>query len=541
MDNIYVFGHRNPDTDSICSAIAYSYLKKQLGHDNIIPARLGAPNKETLYVLNYFDVELPILIEEIKMQVKDLFLRPIEAVKKDASIMKVADITVNKNKHLTPVVDSVGRLIGVITLPDLYPNLIGTVCKDSLKETKTPFNNIVDVLEADKLYGEYSNEYIKGEVYTLSETTTENHLNNGDIIIVGENNNYIQRAFKSGASCVIVSTKDKANCEIDIPNEYNGVVLLVESSIFNIVKLISKTVPIESMVNKKMLEYFDLNDSIEEVKEQIIASNHRSFPVVDERGRIKGLLSRSDLLKVNRKKVILVDHNEYGQSIKGIEETDIIEVIDHHRIANIQTMAPLYFRAEPVGCTATIILSLYEEHKIEIPKHIAGIMLSSILSDTLLFNSPTCTEQDKKAAEKLGEIAEVNIEKYGMDMIIAGTAIGNETAEDIITKDMKHFIMGKYRVMISQINTGDFRGISNLLPTLREKVEEICKEEEIDLVVLMVTNIIIGGSEIIIYGKEKWIARNAFKIRAKENSIYLSGVFSRKKQIVPALMNAAQL
>lgn len=541
QQNIYVFGHKNPDTDSICSAIAYTYLKNKLGLENVKAVRLGEVNKETKYALDYFNVETPILLNKLKIQVKDLYIRPIECVNNHTSIMKAVDITVHKNKHLTPVVDDKKRLTGIITLSNLYPALIGEVGTRHLKETKTPFKNILEVLDNKNVYGEYPFKYVEGKVSMLSEVKKNNQLNKGDIIILGDSVDNRYAAFNSGASCIIISVEEKNRVDIKIPKSFDGVVITVESSVFDIVKCISKTVPVESMVNSKMLEYFELTDCLDEVKEQIIASKHSNFPVVNEDGEVMGVLSRSDLLKVNRNKVILVDHNEYTQSIKGIEDAEILEVIDHHRIANIQTMSPLYYRAEPVGCTSTIIAKLFKENNIDIPKHIAGIMLSAIISDTLLFNSPTCTDIDKIIAEELAKIANVNINEYGTDMLIAGTSIEDETPEHLIMKDMKKFTFGKYKAVISQINTGDVKKLSNMLPLLKEKIEHYCIEQQLDMAVLMVTNIIFGGSEIIIAGKNKWIAQNAFNIEPNEDTIYLKGVFSRKKQIVPALMNAAQL
>ncbi|TCT14369.1 manganese-dependent inorganic pyrophosphatase [Natranaerovirga pectinivora] len=541
-EKIYVFGHRNPDTDSVCSAIAYANLKKQLGYTNITPFALGGINNETKFALDYFNFKAPKLLSKLKIKVRDLFLRPVTCLKQSSSILEAVDAIVNKNKHSTPVVDNEGRLMGVITLTDIYPDLIGKVEKDHLKKTKTPFENIINVLDGIIYYGCYPYKSVKGEIITFSELLLEEPLKEGDILILGDVNEYKEKAIKSGATCLIIATENKSTFQMNIPSDFKGIVLVVETSVFNIIKLIEKTVPVESMIKKQMLEYFELNDTIEEVKEQIFGSKHRSFPVVNKEGVVVGLLSRSDLLRVNRKKVILVDHNEKEQSVQGIEDAEILEIIDHHRIANVQTMSPLYFRAEPVGCTSTIIKSLYDESNESIPKDIAGLMLSAILSDTLLFHSPTCTERDKKAAYELAKIAGVNIETYGMDMIIAGTAINeDETPESLITKDMKSFNLGKHKSMVSQINTGDFKSLSKMLPILKEKIEKICEDENFDVAVLMITSIIIGGTEIIVAGRNKILAQNAFNMKVDEDTIFLPGVFSRKKQIVPELMNAAQL
>ncbi|TCK92360.1 manganese-dependent inorganic pyrophosphatase [Natranaerovirga hydrolytica] len=540
-DKIYIFGHQNPDTDSICSAIAYANLKKALGYKKATAYRLGAISNETQYALDYFNVQIPRQIEKLELKVKDLYLRNVICVKPQDSIVEAVDVIVNKNKYSTPVVDEQERIIGVVTLIDLYNSLIGKVSNDHLKNSKTPFKNIVKALEGNVIHGTYPYEFVEGEVSTLSEVISGKTLLKGDILIAKNLKDNNEIVFNSGASCIIISKENEDKSVDEIPEDYEGIVIEVNTSIFNIIKIIEKTVPIEKMINKRTFEYFELNDSLEEIKEQILASQHRSFPVVDEDGKVVGLLARSDLLKVNRKKVILVDHNEKDQSIEGIEDAEILEIIDHHKIGNVQTMAPLFFRAEPVGCTATIIYDLYKEEKIPIPKEMAGIMLSAILSDTLLFNSPTCTHKDKETAKELARIAGVNMNAYGMDMIIAGTAIEHdETPEALITRDMKRFAFGKHKIMVSQINTGDFKALSNMLPVLKQKIEEICQNEELDLAVLMVTSIIIGGTEIIIAGKNKVIAQKAFELNLDEDTIFLSGVFSRKKQVIPKLMNAAQ-
>ena len=535
----YIFGHKNPDTDSICSAIAYAYLKQQLGMNNVEAVRIGELNKETLYVLEYFTVKEPRLVEEIKSKVKDLDLSPVTSITANTPVIKAVDITLNVNsKHTTPIVDKKERLIGVVTLSDLIPNITGNIDSIYLKENNTPFENIIELLNAIVVKGEYPYKNVKGKIYTILDLNNAK-IKKGDFLILDNNEENRQLAYNSGASCLIIITKDEIID--DIPEAFKGIVVRVNLPVYSIIKIISEAIPIDKIIKKSMLEYFELNDILDDVKEQVLSSKHRVFPVIDENGVVKGILSRSDFFNIHRKQVILIDHNEYGQSIKGIEDAEILEVIDHHRIANIQTMAPLYYRAEPVGCTSTIIFTLFNENNVKIPKKIAGLMLSAILSDTLVFKSPTCTQRDIEAARNLAKIAEVEIEEYGMNMIFAGTAIDNETPVELITRDMKRFTIGKYRTIISQINTGDVKKISNMLPAIEERLEQYCEENNLDMALMMVTNIILGGSEIIVAGKEKWIVQNAFNIPYNETTIYLPGVFSRKKQIVPVLMNAAQM
>ncbi len=307
------------------------------------------------------------------------------------------------------------------------------------------------------------------------------------------------------------------------------------------IRLIHKAAPIQSAVRKSGLEYFTTYETLDDVKKNMATSKYRRFPVVDENGHIVGMMSRSNLLYPNRKKAILVDHNEKGQSIDGIEDVTILEVIDHHRVADIQTMGPLYFRVQPVGCTCTIVAKMYEENGIEINKVMAQIMLSAILSDTLIFKSPTSTKADEAMGRKLAELAGIEPQMYGMSMIHAGSDLEHATPTLILTTDMKRFMFGNKKIIIAQINTSDFDGFFAMYQDVIVEMKKLIDKESADLFTLLVTDVISGGTELVAQGEGKWIAEQAFGMDPKENSIFLPGVFSRKKQIVPKLMQAARL
>lgn len=539
VDKIYIFGHKNPDTDSICSTIAYYNLKKQLGHNNYIPARLGKINKETKYALDYFNVEQPILLEGLNPQVSDLNVpETVVAFEKD-TVKNTLEKIISKTGRSIPVVDENERLIGIVSISDIVPPFLEMTSKSVLKDFNTPFDNIVKELQADVRIGEYPYDDIKGNVYLSSDLTGDIVLGKSDIIIADTNTDIIKN-YGINDCCIILGNWDDID-EIRMDTSFQGVVLTTHYSVYEIVKLISYSVPIKTMVKKEALEYFVTYETIDDVKNNMLTSKHMRFPVVDELGYIKGMISRSNLIDINRKKAILMDHNEKSQSIEGIEDTVIMEVIDHHRVANIQTMAPLYFRTEPLGSTCTIVAKMYEENDITISKQMAGIMLSAIISDTLLFKSPTCTREDKRIADKLSKIVGVDINKYGMKLITAGSSLSEETPENIIKTDMKKFMFGKYKVMISQINTGDFAGFYTIFNDISNEMNRICESENIDLAVLMITDIVVGGTETLAVGKERWIAENAFIMNKEDVSIFLPDVFSRKKQVVPMLMNAAKL
>lgn len=537
---IFVFGHMNPDTDSICSAIAYTNLKKELGYKNVVAARLGDINRETKFVLDYFDVEIPVLLENVEPQVCDLNFYVSELVRKDDSVKTVWELMKNNKRKMFPVVDEKNRLTGVVSITDIATAYMELEDEMALKNQRAKFSKLIEALDGEVIAGSYPYEYVEGNIYTDSTLDEDQILTKGDIVITGHVKKLHKRVIKSGAGCIIVAEGKTSKKLFDSEEELTCAVVTVPHTFFKTIKLINQSIPVKSIMKKKNLVYFQMDDYIDEVKEIMQSSVYRNFPVVDSEGVVKGVISRRNLIDINRKNVILVDHNEKGQSIKGLEKANILEIIDHHRVADIYTMSPLYFRAEPVGSTATIISKMYKENNITPTKSMAGIMLSAILSDTLIFKSPTCTEEDKKEAEYLAKIAGVKIKSYGMKLIAAGTSLEGKTAEEIYYSDMKNFVFGHYNIVISQINTADFKGIFDLITDIKEIMKKLCEDKKYDLALLMVTDIILGGTELIAIGLAKELAHKAFGMGLKEDSIFLPGVLSRKKQVVPRLMNAVQ-
>jgi len=534
---IYVFGHQNPDTDSLCSAIAYANLKKELGFTNVFPARLGTLNKETQYVLDTFDFEAPELIKDVKPQVSDLILTEFSVAQENDSISKTMKQIIDHPGRSLPVISTDGKLIGMVSLSDIIPAYTDPFSKSILRDNATPLENIIELLDA-QVYGFQKSATVQGDVYTITEIIDGQKLDSKDILVTVQQSFFLKRAFETKAGIIIVSNASP-DVLFSIPEDYPGVVLLAGSGPFEVIRLLCQGIPIKHYFQKNHLEYFMSYETIADVKKNMLSSEHDRFPVVDVDGRVLSTITRSNLIDFNRKKVILVDHNERSQSIIGVEEAEIIEVIDHHRVAEIQTTAPLYLRIEPLGCTATIVAKMYHENEIPISKKIAGLLLSAIISDTLLFNSPTSTREDEKIADQLSKILNINLKNYGEKMLIAGSNLKEMTPNEIITTDMKVFTMGPYKIAVSQINTGDFRGIFEKLNPVLSEMNALCEGEKLDLSVLMVTDIIIGGTELIIAGEAKNLASLAFGLKAGEFSKFMPRVFSRKKQIVPPLMNAS--
>lgn len=538
-DKTYVFGHQNPDTDSICSAISYANLKNALGDENVAPGRLGELSNETSYVLEQFGFEPPKLLDNVAPQVNDLHYDPLRFVKENDSVLKALNIIVDAPGRSLPVVDDHNKLIGIVSLPDLINVVTTPYASSLLRDSVTPWENIKEIFQGQIETGEMP-EYVTGEVLAGAQVEAGAKLKPEDVIVVSCTSIGLINCFQSGSQNIILCNLERGSSSV-IPRGYEGMTMTTKYSPFEAMRLITQAIPVKNFVQKENIEYFVDYETLKDVKNNIETSKHHRFPVVNEEGEVLTMISGSNLMNYDKKKVILVDHNERSQSIKGIEDADVVEVIDHHRINEISSSAPLYMRLEPVGCTSTIVKEMYDEKGVEIPKNIAGLMLSAILSDTLIFNSPTTTARDVKAAEDLAKIAEVDIQEYGKKMLVAGSNIEDMTTDEILGADRKKFTMGDQKVTISQINTADLNGITSKLPELIEDMEIWNDTEGQDLYVLMITDLVKGGSELVIAGNNqaKKLARDAFEIDENENSKFFPGYFSRKKQVVPALMKVA--
>ncbi len=534
---IYILGHKNPDTDSICAAISYTYLKRALGMENIEAARLGKVSKETQFALDYFGVEAPTLLNDIKPQVSDLNFYNVPPVYVVDSVKKAWDIMTENSRQMIPVLYHDNKLAGIISMSDISKTYIGLTDGSVLKEHKTPFINVPGVLEGKIISGSYPHAYVLGDVYTTASLSSHTTLNSSDIIITGSHQELIQTALHSGAGCVIITDQNMDHINVDIPNDVECAVICTGLTFFKTIKMISQSISVKNVLVKDNITYFETDDYLDEVKQAMLNSSHRHFPILDEKSHVKGIISKRHLLDVQKKKVILVDHNEREQSADGIEQAEILEIIDHHRVANLDTGNPVFLRAEPVGCTNTIIGKMFEENNVMPPKAIAGIMLSAILSDTLIFKSPTCTQDDIRIATKLAEIAEVDLYAYGAELLAAGTSLEGMTPGELLNIDRKAFTIGKYNISVAQVNTGDFKSLFTIKDEILAEMHRIEEEENLNLCMLMITDIVVGGTELLVTGTEKHIAEQLFDLAPDEDSVFLTDVFSRKKQIVPKLMS----
>jgi manganese-dependent inorganic pyrophosphatase len=531
----YIFGHVNPDTDSICSAIAYCRLKKELGDENVEVYRLGSITKETEFALDFFGVSVPGLLKDVKPQLADLqYYRPI-TVSKDTSIKKTWEIikssSIGSNTRVVAIVNADGGLEGIATINDIARVLMEKI-EDTLDKYQVSYENVLEVTEGTVIHGKPPSEFVKGR-FMLDSQIESIDVRNDDVIIV--TNSESIKAY-AGKCAALIIPENKITAPSNAADCY---VIAAKYSVYTVVNVISKAITIGSVMKTKGIESFTLDNYIEDVIDATKNSAHRNFPVLDKDERLAGIISRRHLIDYQRKKVILIDHNERHQSVDGIEHADIIEIIDHHRVANVQTLSPLFIRSEPVGSTATIIFKMYMENFLRPPKEIAGIMLSAVLSDTLMFNSPTCTKEDREAAYKLAKIAGVDLDDYG-EILFKTSNFDEYTEDEILAIDRKEFTFGKYMVCISQANTIEFASLAKRHDALLAVMSNFKETHKYDMVILMLTDIINTGSEIMGVASKPDILDRAFGIPVGTHSVYLPNVVSRKKQIVPLLIKAMQ-
>lgn len=541
-DTVYVSGHQNPDSDSIISAIAYAHLLNKLGKYDAIPARLGAVSAETQFILEKFGLEVPILLNNVKQRVEDLDYDRVTLFAKELTLKTAWALMKQSKLKSAPVLDENSQLIGLLSTSNIIEGYMDDWDSDILAKSGTSIENIVDTLDAKIIHLNRDVPTFKGEIHVASmiEEEASKHIKEGDIVIVGKGRlDIIDMLIKIGASLIILTggaTLDKTTLEKI--KEKNITTISTPHNTFHTSQLIIQSVPIEFVMQKGNITTFSTDDTVDYMKEVMTDTRFRSYPVVDLNGQVVGSLSRYQLLSGLRKKVILVDHNERAQSIPGIEEADIVEVIDHHRVADIQTTNPLYFRCEPLGSTATIVTKTYKELGVEIPQNIAGALLCAVISDTLLFKSPTCTPVDTKTARELAEIAGVDLVELGMEMFKAGTSLRGKTVDQIFFSDYKRFTMGKFSVGVAQVNTMDIEGFKEYEDEMMAYMDSQIQAQHLDLAVLLLTDIINAGSQIYARGDEAGACERAFDCTLEGSTAYLPKVVSRKKQVVPSLTEA---
>ena len=542
---ITVIGHKNPDTDSICSAIAYAELKNRLTNSNLyVPRRAGAINAETRFVLKHFKVDVPELVEDVGTQVKDIEIREIEGVSGNISLKKAYTLMKEKKVVTLPITTDEGFLEGLITIGDIATSYMDVYDSSILAKAETYYHNIIETLDAELVVGDADAIFDSGKVLVAAANPDlmEGYIEKNDLVITGNRYETQLCAIEMSAGCIIICEGARVSFTICRLAEAKGcTVLSTPHDAYTVARLINQSMPIRYFMIKDKIDKFLTTDFVEEIREVMTKKRMRDFPILDTKGKYRGMISRRNILDMKKKQVILVDHNEKSQAADGVENTEILEIIDHHRLGTMETIAPVFFRNQPLGCTATIIYQIYQENGVEISKKIAGLLCSAILSDTLMFRSPTCTPVDKTAAEALAQIAGITIEEYANEMFLAGSNLCKKSEEEIFFQDFKKFSSEDVTFGISQITSLNEEELKMLGKRLKPCLEQFRKNQHVDMVFFMATDIVKESTTLYYAGENvDSILEVLYGHSGTEGSIELSGVVSRKKQLVPSLIQAIQ-
>lgn len=535
MEKTLIFGHQKPDTDSVTSAIVLSYLKNKLG-GNTEPRVLGNINNETKFVLDYFKIETPKYLNDVRLQisdidyVKDCFLNENDSIYKGYNYMNETHI------GTIPVIDNEGNYCGAISMKAALGNLIS----DNLGFLNTSYDNLLEALDAKEIL-RFDKE-IKGNIIVPSYRSTtfkdKIKIDKDSVLVVGDRHSIIEFAVENSASIIILTNNVEMKKEhLEIAKKNHVDVIQTKHDGITTANLVVLSNYIKNRLKKEEIISVNENDSLYDVLEMTNKKKFSNYPVLDNNGKCLGLFRANISDNKHPKKVILVDHNEKEQSVIGLDEAEIIEIVDHHKIGNIGTSAPINFRNMPLGCTETILWLMYKENGIEIPKHIAGLMLSGIISDTLLLTSPTTTETDKKALIELSKIAEIDYEKYGMEMFKAGSSMEGKSITEIIHGDFKNFTIDNQKLGVGQVSTMSTEEIMSKKDEFISTLNEIAKNEDYTAVALFITDILKNGSYLLYNEDAKEIFKGSFAVECLEEAHFFEGLVSRKKQVVPKLMN----
>ncbi|WP_432629708.1 putative manganese-dependent inorganic diphosphatase [Brotaphodocola sp.] len=547
-----VIGHKNPDTDSICSAICYAKMKQKLTGMEYEPCRAGHVNAETQFVLDYFGIEPPRLVENVKTQVKDIEIRRTQGVDRNISLKKAWNLMQDENVVTLPAVSEGGVLEGLITVGDIAKSYMSIYDNDVLSKAKTQYKNILETLEGTMVVGDENDYFDQGNVLIAAANPDlmEYYIKPHDLVILGNRYESQLCAIEMEAACIIVCEGAGVSMTIrKLAQERGCAVITTAYDTYTATRLVNQSMPISYFMKTENLITFEDTDYIDEIKEVMTSKRHRDFPILDKNGKYKGMISRRNLLGARGKRIILVDHNERAQAVNGVENADILEIIDHHKLGTVETISPVFFRNQPLGCTATIIYQMYNENNLEIDRETAGLLCSAIISDTLLFRSPTCTETDRVAGLALACAAGIDIDKYAGDMFAAGSNLKGKSEQEIFYQDFKRFSAGKVSFGVGQISSLNADELEQLKARLAPYMVKVQQEHGLDMLFFMLTNILTQSTELLCQGSgaESMILK-AFHMEqqepehldAKECAVTLPGVVSRKKQLIPAIMIACE-
>lgn len=543
--DIYVIGHRNPDTDSICSAIAYADIKNRTAKGHYLPMRAGQINEETEFVLQYFHMEIPGYLPDAATQVGEIEIHEIPGVRAQISVKQAWELMKKENVVTLPITTENNHLEGLITVSDIAKSYMDVYDSDVLSQAVTQYRSIAETLDGEVVTGDADRYFDCGRVVigAFHPDMMGNFIRENDLVIVGNRAEDQLCCLDLKASCIVVGLGAQISASImRLAKDSGCVIISSPHDTYTIARLINQAIPVRHLMMQERVITFTTADKVSEIEDVMKSSRHRDYPVLSPRGKYIGTISRRNLIGRSGKKLILVDHNEKSQAVPNIEEAEILEIIDHHRLGSLETISPILFRNQPVGCTGTIMYQIYQEHELEIPPQIAGLLCSAIISDTLLFRSPTCTPADRAAAENLAAIAGIDdLQKYAAAMFHAGSNLESKTADEIYYQDFKKFMLEKVTFGVGQISSMDPEELSSIKSKLLPYMENECGHHDIQMVFFMLTDIIDETTELLFCGnRAAELVRAAFSCETGENSCSLPGIISRKKQLIPAFMTALQ-
>ncbi len=533
---IYVFGHKNPDTDSICSAIAYAELKRIQGH-NAKAIRPGKINRETQFVLDYFGVPAPDYLPTIRTQISDLDIDHVDPLHPQLSLKTAWERIKSSDIKMAAVVDQEEKILGLVTLSDITGRFMDTLSNTGALKI-TPLQNILDTLDARLLTGtkEQFKPSGKAIIAAMTPDGMAPFVERDDIVLTGNRKDSQLKSIAEGANCVIVTCNGHVDEDvIQTAEENNCIMIRTKHDTYTAALLLNQSIPVEYVMTKGDFAYFHINDYIDEIQEEMLQSRRRAYPVLNNENKIEGYITRYHLITKTDKKVILVDHNEASQSIDGLEQAQILEIVDHHRIGGIVTGSPIYFKNEAVGSTATIVAGLFLDMKINPAAEIAGILCAAIISDTMYFKSPTSTGKDEYMAARMAEIAKLDLDAFSKEMFKSSSDIINMSPDEILSYDFKEFFLNRHKVGIGQITCTNAEEIDLVRENLLDYLKETREQKEYHVLMMLISDPARGGSEILFAEREKGTVNKAFDTDTARGSMFLEGVVSRKKQIIPNL------
>ena len=542
-EKIYVIGHKNPDTDSICSAIAYADLRQKVTGQVHEAKRAGHVNDETAYVLDRFGVEAPKLLTDVRLQVRDLDIHEMPGLKPNASIRDTWERMRQEQAKTLPIVKD-DELVGVVSTGDIAKSYMDVYDSEILSKARTQYRNIIKTLDGTMITGNEHGYFMRGKVAigASSPNLMEEFIEKDDLVILGDREEAQACAVNIDASCMVICKDAEVSPKlIQKAKEQSIVIIQTPYDTFTTARLINQSIPVKFYMTSGPLTMFRMNDYVDDIKDIMAKKRFRDFPILDRHGRFKGFISRRRFLGASKKKVILVDHNERSQAVDGIEEAEIIEIIDHHRLGDIETVSPITFRNQPVGCTATIINQMYEENEIEVPREIAGLLCGAIISDTLLFRSPTCTPLDERTAKILAKISDIDLEQMAQEMFNAGSNLKGKSAEDICFQDFKQFTVNDTIFGVGQITSMSKEELAAIRDMMTEHLPKVLEAHNLNMIYFMLTDILAESTELLCVGTgARGIALSAFDLPDNAKSLILKGVVSRKKQLIPVLVETMQ-